>query len=98
MDIEFIVDTGSDGDLTLPLFLLRRTTAAPAFTTVRTMADGSVRECNAFLLDLLSNGEARMIEILQFEHNPLLGTNLIEGCSLRVQLDAGGEVVIEFPD
>src|SRR5262245_61379031 len=98
VEVEVIVDTGFDGDLTLPIFLLRRAAASRAFTTLRSMADGSLSECDVYLLSIEWNGEIRRAEVLNFEHNPLLGTNLLEGCSLRVHLEPGGEVVIEFPD
>ena len=44
---EFIIDTGSEGDGTLPLSMLQRMNAEPLFLSLRSLADGSVCECRA---------------------------------------------------
>jgi predicted aspartyl protease len=45
--VEFIVDTGFDGYLTLPPSVLRRLHATPLFETVRALGDGTLREFSA---------------------------------------------------
>lgn len=96
--VEFIVDTGFDGDLSLPSTLLGQLDVQPLFLSLRAFGDGSLRECPVYRLDWEWNGEPRTVEILVLEHNPLLGTTLLDGCQLHVEMMEGGEVLIELPD
>jgi clan AA aspartic protease len=96
--VEFIVDTGFDGDLALPSNILRQLDAQPLFLSLRALGDGTLRECPVYQLAWEWNDEPRIVEVLALEHNPLLGTMLLEGCHLAVELAEGGEVVIELPD
>jgi clan AA aspartic protease len=96
--VEFIVDTGFDGDLALPSNILRQLDAQPLFLSLRALGDGTLRECPVYQLAWEWNDEPRIVEVLALEHNPLLGTMLLEGCHLAVDMAEGGEVVIELPD
>ena len=96
--VEFIVDTGFDGDLALPSNILRQLDAQPLFLSLRALGDGTLRECPVYQLAWEWNDEPRTVEVLTLEHNPLLGTMLLEGCHLDVDMTEGGEVVIELPD
>ena len=95
--VEFILDTGFDGDLALPSNVLRQLDARPLFLSVRALGDGTLLECPVYQLDLDWNEEARTVEIISLEHNPLIGTMLLEGYHLDVDMTEGGEVVIEMP-
>jgi predicted aspartyl protease len=48
--VEFILDTGFEGDLSLPSNILRQLAAQPLFLSVRAMGDGSLRECPVYHL------------------------------------------------
>jgi clan AA aspartic protease len=96
--VEFIVDTGFDGDLALPSNILHQLDAQPLFLSLRALGDGTLRECPVYQLAWECNDEPRTVEVLALEHNPLLGTMLLEGCHLAVDMAEGGEVVIELPD
>jgi hypothetical protein len=52
-------------------------------------------ECPVYQLDLDWDEESRTVEVIALEHNPLLGTTLLEGCHLDIDMTEGGEVVIE---
>ena len=95
--MEFILDTGFDGDLALPLSILRQLNAKPLFLSLRALGDGSLLECPFYQVDLDWGEESRTVEVLALEHNPLLGTMLLEGCHLDVEMTEGSEVVIELP-
>ena len=96
--IEFILDTGFDGDLTLPANLLRQLDAQPLFLSLRALGDGSLVECPVYQIEMKWNEEVRSVDILALEHNPLLGTMLLDGCHIEIDLTENGEVVIELPD
>jgi clan AA aspartic protease len=96
--VRSIVDTGFEGDLALPSNIIRQTDAQPLFLSLRAMGDGTLRECPVYQLVLEWNDEPRTVEVLALEHNPLLGTMLLEGCHLHVEMTEGGEVLIELPD
>jgi clan AA aspartic protease len=95
--VEFIVDTGFEGDMTLPSDILRQLNAQPLFLSVRTLADGTVRECPVYRITIEWNDEPREVEVLALENNPLLGTYLLDGCHLDIEMEEGGEIVIELP-
>lgn len=93
--VEFILDTGFEGDLTLPRSVLLRLEVRPLFLSLRSMADGTLRECPVYQLAMEWNEELRDVEILCLEHNPLLGTLLLEGWHVAIDLVEGGEVLLE---
>lgn len=95
LNVEFIVDTGFEGDLTLPRSLMQRIGARPLFHTLRSLADGTLRECPLFDLVLDWLGEAREAQVLVLENKPLLGSMLFEGCQLFIDFREGGDVTIE---
>ncbi len=97
LTVEFIVDTGFDGDLILPRHLVERLSASPAFRDLRELADGSVREIDVFELDIQWNGTDRTVEILALQGRPLAGNRLFENCRITIDLYEGGEVTIETP-
>jgi clan AA aspartic protease len=97
LSIEFIVDTGFDGDLILPTHVLRQLAAQPLYDTLRALADGTLRECPVYELEIEWGDETRTVEVLALERNPLLGTTLMAGCQLNIDLTEGGDVIIELP-
>ena len=95
MEIEFIIDTGFEGDITLPESVLRRLDARYRGSQFHLLADGSSAECAIYYLFLNWNGESRKTEVLALETNPLLGTLLLDNCHLDIEAIEGGEVIIE---
>jgi clan AA aspartic protease len=96
VSVEFIVDTGFEGDLALPATVLQRLDAQPLFRSLRSLADGTIRECPVYQVVLEWSGDERPTQVLGLEHNPLLGVLLLEGCHLDVEFVEGAEVLIEF--
>ncbi len=66
--------------------------------TARRFADGDIRECAWFDLELEWNEEVRLVEVLVLDGDPLIGTQILGGCSLFAELFDGGEVHIELSD
>ena len=97
VDIEFVVDTGFEGELALPRFLLTRLEAVPLFNTRRLLADGTIRECPAYNVSLNWGGNNIEVQAVILEGRPLLGTILLDGCLLSIDLQEGGEVAIDLP-
>jgi predicted aspartyl protease len=95
--VEFIVDTAFDGDVKLPAEIVRRLAAAETGPGMRMLADGTLADCPIYNATLFWNGEARLVEVLALPGNALLGTSPLLGAHLDVEMDEGGEVIIELP-
>lgn len=93
--LEFAVDTGFVGFLTLPasavaamnLPFLRRITA--------NLADDSVIRVSVYTATIVWNGQEREVEVLAMGRQPLLGTLMLDGHELSAQFADGGLVMIE---
>jgi clan AA aspartic protease len=93
--IEFVVDTGFAGFLTLPtpaisalhLPLIR---AVPA-----NLADDSSVLVFVHAATIDWNGEEREVEVMALGRRPLLGTLLLDGHDLAIQFADGGLVTID---
>lgn len=95
ISVEFVLDTGFDGDLTLPGSLLSRLDADFSQERVIRLADGSQRRQPFYEITLDWNGEPRIVEITQLESDPLLGALLLEGLLLQAEMIDGGEVLLD---
>ena len=95
MNIEFVVDTGFDGDLALPFHLADALEAFPsAYRRVR-LADDS--ESNLPYQKILLDWDEDVLpmEVLILEGMPLLGVGLMEDHLLQAEMRDGGEVSLE---
>jgi len=95
-EVEFIVDTGFEGELALPGNLARRLDANGFVNRYVRLADGSEQACPHSEITLDWDNEPRLTEVVVLEGNPLLGMLLIDGSSLHVDAVEGGDVVIEL--
>lgn len=95
VDVEFLVDTGFDGDLSLPPPLLARIDGPVVSYARVVMADGSRRRIPAYEVEVEWDGERRVVEAVALDGQPLLGVVLMGGCNLQVEMFEGGEVSIE---
>lgn len=91
----FVVDTGFDGDLTLSRESINQLGLAEVAPTMVTLATGVREQVNTWGGYILWHGRHRYVEVLETRGNPLLGTRLLEGSQLTVQMRVNGEVVIE---
>lgn len=92
--IEFVVDTGFEGALTLsPLAV--STMELPYLTNLTAnLADNSVIRTDVHLASIVWNGEEQEVAVLVLDGQPLLGTALLEGHHLGVDFIDGGAVII----
>lgn len=96
--VEFIVDTGFDGELAIPPSLLTRIDAIYVTDRVVRLANGAKYAQGSYLVDLDWDDDARPTEILEIDGVPLLGTELLAGFQIHIEMMDGGEVVIERMD
>ena len=95
LEVTFVVDTGFNGDLALPLQAIQRLQAVPFDTQTHLMADGTQVQTSVYLLEMEWLDETRSVEVLALEGNPLLGTGLLFGCHIDIEATENGEVLIE---
>lgn len=95
VNVEFIVDTGFDGELALPLTVMRQIDAEFATERLIRLAEGGIRRRACYEVNLDWNDEERLTEILLLEGNPLLGSELLIGSLVHIEMTNGGEVTIE---
>lgn len=95
LSVEFIVDTGFDGELALPGFLLRELDVAYVGDHPILLADGTERARPAYRTRLDWQGRLRSTEIMLLEGVPLLGVQLLAQNHLQVEMTDGGEVIVE---
>ena len=92
---EVVVDTGFNGDLTLPADFIRQLGFAEPGQLLAELADGQVIMCNYYHITILWEGFRRSVEVMESETQALLGTNLLRGRMLMMQMIDGGDVVID---
>ena len=94
-EIEFVVDTGFSGGLTLPESLIRELNLSPYRHRRVRIADDRVIYIESF--HGLVQWHGRLLSILVYQSEtprPLLGTAMLENCRLTVDLREGGPVAI----
>lgn len=93
--IEFIVDTGFDGEPALPSGLMRQLEGVYQGDKPILLADSFARSQPSFEVVLEWDDEPRPTEVLVLEGIPLLGSVLLAGSLLQAEMTDGGEVSIE---
>lgn len=95
LSVEFVVDTGFNGELALPGAVIGQLEASFLFEQDVLMADGTRRRRPHYELTLDWDGEPRLTEAMALEGNPLLGGAPLRGFLFQAEMIDGGEVVIE---
>ena len=94
--IEFLVDTGFDGYLTLSLSMIRRLGLPFLRVGTAILASNLEREFGIYGAEVSWNGNSVEAMVLESEDNPpLLGMALLWGSRLTVEVREGGTVSIE---
>lgn len=95
VSVEFVLDTGLEGDLTIPLTLPAHLDAPRvAFGSVL-MADGSDRRVAIHEVVINWDGEQRVVEAYALEGRPLLGSTILDGYHLDIDMTEGGDASVE---
>jgi len=94
-DVEVIVDTGFEGDLTLPSSVAQSLGGSPDGIVERELADGTLFRCPFYNLEVILDGETRTVQALVLGRQPLLGTTFLQDHLLTIEVAEGGEVFAE---
>ena len=92
---EVVVDTGFNGDLTLPAEFIQQLGVSLVGEADATLADGQTVKSKYYRTTMLWDGSYRDVYVVESATESLLGTNLIQGSTLTAQIWEGGDVVIE---
>ncbi len=96
VEAEAVVDTGFDGELTLPPGLIRRLGYPYRGFTRGTLADGSAVRFDYHEGRVLwHGGEERAVVVLAADGDPLVGMALLRGSRLTIAAAPGGAVRVE---
>jgi len=93
--IEFIVDTGFTGYLTLPSSVIAALSLPFVQYYRAALADGSVTRLEVYAVRVLWDGALRDTDALSTGGEPLLGMSLLDGSKVNLQAIDGGSVTIK---
>ncbi|MGH3089654.1 MAG: clan AA aspartic protease [Rubrobacteraceae bacterium] len=94
-NVEAVVDTGFDGELSLSSRMVRRLGLPYAGSARATLADGSRTWFDYHEGRVLWHGEERAVAVLASDGDALIGMALLDGGRLTVDAVPGGDVRIE---
>ena len=94
-EIEAILDTGFNGSLTLPPELIATLRLEWRTRGMVMLANGAEDSCDIYAASVVWDGGPRNILIEAADTDPLVGTGLLYGHEVQVQVIEGGRVVIE---
>jgi clan AA aspartic protease len=92
--IEFVVDTGFAGALTLPLAAVKTMRLPFELELDSVLANGSIVRTQVFRAMILWQDQEVSVAVLALGERPLLGTALLSGRRLQVDFDEGGSVLV----
>jgi clan AA aspartic protease len=93
--VQAVIDTGFDGDLTLPSSLIRALGLPYHSRTIATLADGSFVPLRIFRATVVWDGQDRTAYVLEADGGPLLGMGMLYGSRVTLDVVDGGDVRIE---
>lgn|SRR3982751_6879156 len=93
-EVEAVVDTGFDGALTLPSYLVAELGLPFGIEGRSLLGDGTTVLFDAHKGIVLWNGQPRRIWVEVADTEPLLGTRLLRGRELKIEFVEGGSVAI----
>ncbi len=96
--IEAVVDTGFDGNLTLPPNIIRELDFEPELEVNVVLATGAADRVKTWNGDVIWHEQVRSLLILESSGTPLLGMELLEDSQLTMQARINGDVLIERLD
>ena len=93
--IEFVLDTGFSGDLTLPEAAVQAIGLERVVEEIAHLADGSLIVLVVHTGTIFWRNQLREVRVLATGSRPLLGTGLLEGSHLSVEFTENGAVIVE---
>ena len=79
-EITAVIDTGYNGSLTLPIGVASVLSLPQGASREVTLGDASRRIFDYYNAEIIWDGKSRRVRILCVEGDPLIGTQLLEGC------------------
>ena len=98
VDIEFVVDTGFAGTLTLPLQAIQAMGLPYLEHHPVVLADGIGQEIPVFQASIVWNGKPLQVPVLAMGRQPLLGALMMSDRELSILFREGGKVHIFDPE
>ena len=95
LGIEFVIDTGFEGFLTLPPAAVSALGLPYVRTLIANLADGSSIRTDVHEATILWHGNEQVVDVLALGKRPLLGTMLMDGSEAVIQFTDGGLVAID---
>jgi clan AA aspartic protease len=93
--IEFVIDTGFTGDLSLPSAAVTLINLPFLYELPANLANNSWVDIPVHEALIIWNGEERIVNVLATGKRPLLGTGLLDGYELSIQFIESGLVTIQ---
>lgn len=93
--VDFVIDTGFNGNLILPGDLVERLNLQLAGKRRATLGDGNTVLLDVCIASVLWYKERREVLALRADGGPLIGMSLLHGNRLNMEVVNGGEVTIE---
>jgi clan AA aspartic protease len=93
--LDFIIDTGFNGYLALPLQAVNAMNLSPLANTPATLADGSQVLFSVHLATIVWDNIEKIVPILASGNKPLLGTAMMQGYHLEINFEDNGLVSLE---
>lgn len=95
LEIEFVVDTGFEGTLTLPVSAVAAM-GLPFYQRIRAnLADDSLCMVDVHRARIRWDGQEAEVAVLAMGQRPLLGTMLLDGHDLSIHFVDGGNVSLQ---
>ena len=93
-EVEAILDTGFSGSLTLPLAVITALDLPWRTRGTVTLANGSEDQFDIYAATIVWDGKPRNILVEAADTDPLVGTALLAGYDVHLQVREGGNVII----
>lgn len=92
--VEVVLDTGFNGFLTLPPAQIAVLRATWLYRGRGVLADGSVHAFDVYAVTIIWDGQRRKVEVESVDATPLVGMALLHKHELRIEVVAGGGVLL----
>jgi clan AA aspartic protease len=96
IEVEAAIDTGFNGFLALPPDVISRLELPFSGPTRATLGDGTLVHLSVYEAEAAVAGQPLRVEVLETRGGILVGTSLLRGSELNVQLVEGGAVQIRL--
>ena len=92
--IDFVLDTGFSGGLSLPTAMIRRLGLPLSHETVVILADGSEIKCDVYRGSVEWDGRPTLVAVYTTDGDALMGMQLLRGHRIIIDALPGGRVTI----